>query len=395
LLPTRVELSLRTTAMAKGGEAVGRDVDGRVVFVRGALADELVTVAIDETRKDFARGHVLDVLEPHPLRVEPPCPRVRDGCGGCDLQHASVAQQRQIKIDVVLDALRRIGRLAEPPAPTFVALPEHGYRTTLRALVANERVALRRRGSHDAVVVDDCLVLHPSLAELLPTLRATGARQVTLRCGARTGERMVLTDPADGRGGGIPAAGRVGPPPHFHEEVAGVRFRVSAHSFFQARPDGADALVSAVRDALGDALHGGATLLDAYSGVGLFSGTLGLQAGRVIAVEQSGSSVADARHNLAALDATIVRCDMERWRPEPVDVIVADPARSGLGRAGAKVLAATGASRLALVGCDPASFARDSAVLREHGYALRSLCVVDLFGHTSHIEVVGGFDRHA
>jgi tRNA/tmRNA/rRNA uracil-C5-methylase (TrmA/RlmC/RlmD family) len=177
--------------------------------------------------------------------------------------------------------------------------------------------------------------------------------------------------------------------------VAGVRFRVSAHSFFQARPDGADALVSAVRDALGDALHGGATLLDAYSGVGLFSGTLGLQAGRVIAVEQSGSSVADARHNLAALDATIVRCDMERWRPEPVDVIVADPARSGLGRAGAKVLAATGASRLALVGCDPASFARDSAVLREHGYALRSLCVVDLFGHTSHIEVVGGFDRHA
>jgi 23S rRNA (uracil1939-C5)-methyltransferase len=277
-----------------------------------------------------------------------------------------------------------------------VALGERAYRTTLRAVVAREadsRVALRQRSSHAAVPIDDCLVLHPLLVELVDTLRAPGALEVTLRCGARTGERLVLADPADSALHGLPADVRVGPDAVFHEEVAGVRFRVSARSFFQARPDGADALVVAVREALGEALSSNATLLDAYSGVGLFSATLGRDAGRVIAVEQSASSIADARHNLRSLDATIVASEVERWGPEPVDVIVADPARAGLGKAGAAALAATGAPRLALVSCDPAAFARDTALLRDLGYGLASLCVVDLFGHTSHVEVVSRFDR--
>jgi 23S rRNA (uracil1939-C5)-methyltransferase len=392
--PTR--LLLRTTAMAKGGEGLARDDSGRVVFVRGALPGELVSVTIDEQRKDFARGHVVDVLEPHELRVSPPCPHVAEGCGGCDLQHAAPELQRALKVDVVLDALRRIGRVAEPPTPRVVALGERAYRTTLRAVVAREadsRVALRQRSSHAAVPIDDCLVLHPLLVELVDTLRAPGALEVTLRCGARTGERLVLADPADSALHGLPADVRVGPDAVFHEEVAGVRFRVSARSFFQARPDGADALVVAVREALGEALSSNATLLDAYSGVGLFSATLGRDAGRVIAVEQSASSIADARHNLRSLDATIVASEVERWGPEPVDVIVADPARAGLGKAGAAALAATGAPRLALVSCDPAAFARDTALLRDLGYGLASLCVVDLFGHTSHVEVVSRFDR--
>jgi 23S rRNA (uracil1939-C5)-methyltransferase len=382
--------------MAKGGEGLARDDSGRVVFVRGALPGELVSVTIDEQRKDFARGHVVDVLEPHELRVSPPCPHVAEGCGGCDLQHAAPELQRALKVDVVLDALRRIGRVAEPPTPRVVALGERAYRTTLRAVVAREadsRVALRQRSSHAAVPIDDCLVLHPLLVELVDTLRAPGALEVTLRCGARTGERLVLADPADSALHGLPADVRVGPDAVFHEEVAGVRFRVSARSFFQARPDGADALVVAVREALGEALSSNATLLDAYSGVGLFSATLGRDAGRVIAVEQSASSIADARHNLRSLDATIVASEVERWGPEPVDVIVADPARAGLGKAGAAALAATGAPRLALVSCDPAAFARDTALLRDLGYGLASLCVVDLFGHTSHVEVVSRFDR--
>jgi 23S rRNA (uracil1939-C5)-methyltransferase len=382
--------------MAKGGEGLARDDSGRVVFVRGALPGELVSVTIDEQRKDFARGYVVDVLEPHELRVSPPCPHVAEGCGGCDLQHAAPELQRALKVDVVLDALRRIGRVAEPPTPRVVALGERAYRTTLRAVVAREadsRVALRQRSSHAAVPIDDCLVLHPLLVELVDTLRAPGALEVTLRCGARTGERLVLADPADSALHGLPADVRVGPDAVFHEEVAGVRFRVSARSFFQARPDGADALVVAVREALGEALSSNATLLDAYSGVGLFSATLGRDAGRVIAVEQSASSIADARHNLRSLDATIVASEVERWGPEPVDVIVADPARAGLGKAGAAALAATGAPRLALVSCDPAAFARDTALLRDLGYGLASLCVVDLFGHTSHVEVVSRFDR--
>ena len=84
---------------------------------------------------------------------------------------------------------------------------------------------------------------------------------------------------------------------------------------------------------------------------------------------------------------------MERWRPEPIDAAVADPARSGLGAEGAAVLAATGAEVVALVSCDPASLARDAGLLIGHGYRLEWTTVVDLFGHTSHVEAVSRFVR--
>jgi 23S rRNA (uracil1939-C5)-methyltransferase len=172
-----------------------------------------------------------------------------------------------------------------------------------------------------------------------------------------------------------------------HEVVAGARFRVSARSFFQTRTDGAAALVAAVT-AAADGAEG--PMVDAYAGVGLFAATVG--AGReVTAVEQSPSSVADARHNLPA--ATVVGSAVERWRPHPAGLVVADPARRGLGPEAVAVLAATGAARLVLVSCDPVSLARDARLLAAAGYEHGGSTVVDLFPHTPHVEVVTRFDR--
>jgi tRNA/tmRNA/rRNA uracil-C5-methylase (TrmA/RlmC/RlmD family) len=103
--------------------------------------------------------------------------------------------------------------------------------------------------------------------------------------------------------------------------------------------------------------------------------------------------VADARHNLRGRRARVLRCDLEHWRPSRADVVIADPAREGLGRVATDRLAATDAARLVLASCDPAAFARDVVLLAEHGYSLASTTIVDLFGHTSHIEVVSGFER--
>jgi tRNA/tmRNA/rRNA uracil-C5-methylase (TrmA/RlmC/RlmD family) len=186
---------------------------------------------------------------------------------------------------------------------------------------------------------------------------------------------------------------RAGKRAWIHEEVAGVRLRVSAGSFFQTRADGADALVDAVRAAAGD-VDGRTRVIDAYAGVGLFSATVAVPRGAsVVAVERNASSVADARVNLAGARARIVRADVERFRADAADLVIADPARAGLGRTAARKLAASGAPRFVLVSCDPAAFARDVGLLRDEGYALRTVVLVDLFGHTSHVELVSAFDR--
>jgi 23S rRNA (uracil1939-C5)-methyltransferase len=114
---------------------------------------------------------------------------------------------------------------------------------------------------------------------------------------------------------------------------------------------------------------------------------------RAVAAERSRSSVADAKQNLADIDARVVGTSVERLRAPKADLVVADPSRAGLGRRGASVLASTGASRLILVSCDPASAGRDAALLSAIGYVPTESIVVDMFPHTHHTEVVTRFDR--
>ncbi|MCA1847235.1 MAG: methyltransferase, partial [Actinobacteria bacterium] len=180
-----------------------------------------------------------------------------------------------------------------------------------------------------------------------------------------------------------------------HEDVGGRRWRISAESFFQGRPDGADALVEAVLAALGGAVRAGASVVDLYSGVGLFAGVLGERTGaRVVAVESNRSAVADARINLSDLDgARIVRSDVRRWRPSAADVVVADPSRLGLGADVVPRIGATEAGTLALVSCDPGALGRDAGLLAAAGWRLDSVRLVDLFPHTAHVEVVTGWIR--
>ena len=132
-------------------------------------------------------------------------------------------------------------------------------------------------------------------------------------------------------------------------------------------------------------------MADLYGGVGLFA--VGLGARSSVVVERSPSSAADARINTQHLDATIVRVAVERWRPSAADVVVADPARSGLGKDGVRAAVATGARRVALVSCDPASLARDVGLFASSGYRPLGVELVDLFPHTHHVEAVTTLER--
>jgi len=125
---------------------------------------------------------------------------------------------------------------------------------------------------------------------------------------------------------------------------------------------------------------------------------LGAAAGAsVVAIESDQPAVADARVNLADLDARVVPTEVGRWRPgkggRPADVMVADPSRTGLGRPGVQAVGASRAGRLVLVSCDPASLARDVVLLGDAGYHLAGVTLVDSFPHTFHVETVARFDR--
>lgn len=391
-------VELRTTAMAVGGEAVARDDGGRVVFVAGALPGERVRVELVDERKTFARGTVVEVLEAAPTRVAPPCPHVADGCGGCDWQHVAEPAQPELRRDLVVEVLTRTGGIAEPVVRPGPVLPAAGLRTTVRGVADPDgHFAFRRRRSHDPVAIESCLVAHPLVDEIIRTGRFAPGSAVTIRVGGRTGERMVVV-------GSTPAAVSVpsdvvvvgdrqleaGHRSWIHEEVAGRTWRVSARSFFQASPEGAEALVAAVGQVIDEHAPDAARLVDLCCGVGLFAGTVG--AGRtVVGVERSAAAVSDARHNLADLDVRLVKVALARWRPSPADVVVADPARSGLGAEGVAAVVGTGAGLCVLVSCDPAALGRDAALLAAAGYHHVGSTVVDLFGHASHIEVVSGF----
>ena len=411
--PMAAGVELETTSIAIGGEGVARDSDGRVVFVEGALAGERVMVEITDAKARFARGIVTEVITSASGRVAPRCPEVEAGCGGCDLAHADAETQLAAKRAMVVDAFVRIGRSEAPAIDDGPFLADHGFRTTVRAIVADGRAGLRRRRSHESLAVRSCRVAHPLVEELLVDGRYGDASEVTIRVGARTGERMVIVSPSahDVRvphdvlvvGTDELAAGRHA---WIHEEIGGTRFRISAGSFFQTRADGADALVDLVRSGIGP--NEPRVLVDLCCGVGLFAATVA--AGRVIGVESNRSAVADARENLVGparggttsgavgsgaggSRARVVHSKFERWSPSRADVVIADPARTGLGKGGVDAVAATATPRLVLVSCDPASLGRDAGLLAAKGYHPTRCTLVDLFPDTSHLEVVTVFDR--
>jgi 23S rRNA (uracil1939-C5)-methyltransferase len=269
-------------------------------------------------------------------------------------------------------------------------VPPWAYRTTLRLATGSNRLGLRGRHSHDVVELDGCPVSHPLLEDLLAVIRIRGDGEVSLRVSAATGERSAWILNGTVELLAVPADVAIGAAAAVHEVVAGKKLRVSAASFFQSGPAAAEVLVAGVRAACDD-MGEGASIVDAYGGVGLFGSALG--GDRVTLVEESDAACADATVNLEGRRADIVCSSIERWRPRRADLVVADPSRSGLGRQAVAVLAATEAQRIVVVSCDPVSLARDAGLLREAGYEHIRSTVYDLFPQTHHVEVITTFDR--
>jgi len=225
------------------------------------------------------------------------------------------------------------------------------------------------------------------------------ANEVTIRVGARTGDRLVMGHPTADEfelPAGVVQIGknqtRRGASAHIIEEVAGVEWQISARSFFQSSPEGAEMLVALVAEWLTAQDSGEQVLVDLYSGVGLFSGTVGDWFQKVIAVESATSAVSDATNNLGG-HVAIHHMQVEKWVPELADVVIADPPRAGLRAQGVEIIRKTQAPHVVLVSCDAGALGRDAALMASGGYELDQVDVLDMFPQTSHVEVVSGWIR--
>jgi tRNA/tmRNA/rRNA uracil-C5-methylase (TrmA/RlmC/RlmD family) len=414
-----IEITL--DGIAHGGEAIGRH-GGKAVFVPYALPGEVVRVEIIEERDRWARARLLGVVSAGPDRVEPPCPYFGPGrCGGCQWQHIAYERQAELKQEIVADQLRRLGHIATPRIADIIALAvdedadvatpylQLGYRNQVQfVLTPDGRTAMRRAGSHDAIPVERCLLLHPTLDALHASLdvawpQLTG---LTLRTGVNTGDALVVLEAASGEqpelevdvpaafalttpGGVLPLIGE----PTYRERVGEHEYRVSAASFFQVNTAGAEALVELVL--VGLEAKASDVVLDVYCGVGLFALPLSKRAAKVCGIESSQSACEDFAANAGESDnLELHEGDAEEVLPAlagqgfRADLVVLDPPRSGAGPEVVRRLAAMAPRRIAYVSCDPATLARDAAHLTSSGYQLVEAQPVDLFPQTYHVETV-------
>ncbi|WP_249346103.1 class I SAM-dependent RNA methyltransferase [Microbispora sp. H11081] len=403
-------LELTVDAVANGGWCVARH-EGRVVFVRHALPGERVVAEVTEETARFLRADAVEILEPSPDRVTPPCPFAGPGrCGGCDWQHASLEAQRRLKADVVAEQFRRLAGLDLKVVVEEVPGSEDGlgWRTRVRFAVDRDGTAgLRRHRSHEIEHITECLIAHPGVEAVgAERLAWPGAASVEV-VAASGGERAVIVEPEprrravvpdvdaavlldEGRRGTRALRGRAS----LTERVGERDFRVTASGFWQVHPGAAATLLDAVLG-LGRPQQG-EWALDLYCGAGLFAAVLAEAVGpegAVLGIESEPQAAQDARFNLrdlpqAQIERGRVEEALDRLRIERADLVVADPPRSGLGRSVVDRVAELEASRVVYVSCDPATLARDVSWFAGHGYRLEELRAFDQYPMTHHVECV-------
>ncbi len=404
-------LELTLTGHAYGGDAFGRDPDGRMVFVPFALPEERVRLELVEIHQRWVRARLIEILQPSPDRVEPRCPHFAD-CGGCHYQHLAYPAQLQAKAEIVRAQLERLGGLTDLPLePTFPSPSPWNTRNHLQFSLTEEgRLGFLAAGSHRVVPIQVCHLPEPPLADLWPRLSLEaipGLDRVSLRCGAE-GEAMVILEglgrpevelmlevPASVVWSSGESSAVLAGSGDLMIEVLGRRFRVSAESFFQVHTALAGELVRRVLEAL--AIQPGQVVFDLYAGVGLFSAFLAQAGARLVAVEVSPSASADFEVNLDEFEGVeLYEAPVEQALPAiglRPQAVVLDPPRAGLPPEVIGQLAALAPARLAYVSCDPATLARDARRLMQVGYRLERLTPLDLFPQTYHIETLSTWHR--
>lgn len=438
-------ISVTIHGLGHSGEGVGR-YEGLTLFVPGGAPGDRLEARVTEVKKNYAKAVLERVVEPSPHRVAPPCPVVGE-CGGCQLQHIAYPAQLDLKRQQVIDAVERLGKLSGVAVHPTLGMDEPWqYRNKAQfpfGFRSGKVVAgFFAPGTHRIVDIEQCDIQHPLgnqiMAEVKDLAHRFGVpiyderthrgviRHVLARVGRGTGECMaviVTNGPGLPRGKQIaeelmkriPAlvsvvqninaeqtnvilgrknhllAGRE----YIIDFIGDLEFAISPLSFFQVNPAQTEVLYGKALEYAG--LTGQETVLDVYCGIGTISLFLARQAREVIGIEWVPPAIEDARENAernSIGNARFICGDAAQEMPRLAEqgvrphVIVVDPPRKGCDEPVLRAMADMGPRRIVYVSCNPASLARDLAILGELGYRTLEVQPVDMFPHTAHVECV-------
>lgn len=394
------EVELDVTNIAHGGIAVAR-LDGRVVFVSDAIPGERVRARISsDAKKSFWRAETVAVIEPSDHRQphiwrEAALERDPDSrAGGAEFGHIALAHQRELKRQVLADALQRMAGLAFAGDVEAIdgSIDGTGWRTRVRLHVGDDgRPGPFAARSHRAIAVTSLPLATPEINEVAPLSdRFEPGSTVDVVHPSRGGARLFYGNQK---------------PSTITETVGEREFRLADTGFWQVHRAAASTLTAAVQDAIDPELFDPrAANLDLYGGVGLLAAAVADRFGpttRITTIESDETATEYAGSNLAEwTGAQAVTGRVERWLAgyaggprAAAATVVLDPPRSGAGAAVIERLVASGPAQVIYVACDPVAFARDAKLLVDRGYGLRAIRAFDLFPNTHHFEAVGRFAR--
>ncbi|MEQ1604671.1 MAG: class I SAM-dependent RNA methyltransferase [Pyrinomonadaceae bacterium] len=348
---------------------------------------DLVRVRIVEVKKRMAFAAVVEVKEPGPKRVEPPC-EYFGKCGGCDFQQMSYQAQLAAKVGILRDCLHRIGKIEyEGEIPVIGSPNEFGYRSRARWHIDRRKRKLGyfRRDSHDIIDITHCPILTPGLQSSLEYTRESmdwdGLWADEAQVEAATGEEGRVS---------LYSADMVEPTAELTFATKDDTYIFSAQAFFQANK-------FLIGDLIEVAIGGtsGKTAFDLYSGVGLFALPLARHFEKVVAVEEHPVSVGFAKNNIKhslLTNIEMVQSAVGRYlngnQGREIDFVLIDPPRSGTEKQTMPLIAKLKPKEISYVSCEPSILARDLRMLLDAGYRIEKMTAIDLFPQTHHIETV-------
>ncbi len=428
--------------IGSGGEGVGK-YGGFTVFVPGALPGEQVETLIRQVKKNYAKGEIQSLVTVLPSRTTPPCPYF-PACGGCRLQHWTYTAQLAWKKRRVRELFRRIGGLDVEVEEVIGMKYPFAYRNKMQMPVGghkgNHTMGFYAMGTHQIIDMDHCLIQDEENNALLLAVRnvmakvdaipydeksGTGEiRHIIGRSGTDGIMAIIVTATKQLRNADIWIDELRRELPQmksfYHNyqpektniilgkkntllwgkkqltaNIGELRFHLSPGSFFQVNSLQTEILY---RHALKfAALKGSETVIDAYCGTGTISLLLAQKAKQVIGLENFSAAVQDAKKNAmenGIRNVEFIVGDAAKEMPAlyekgiRADVIVMDPPRAGCDNAVLKAAVGMQPQRIVYISCNPATLARDAAVLNEEGYRVQRVQPVDMFPHTVHIETV-------
>ncbi len=385
--------------IAFGGEGVGR-IGGWVLFVPFAAEGDKLRVRITSVKKNYGRGVISEILSPSPFRVHPRCSHFAR-CGGCHYQHISYDRQLLIKRTQVLDAFERIGRLASAPVHQCIACePRYHYRGKAEFHAGFERgrpvLGFMTPAGSRPIDIDRCEILDDSINRAYSEFRAR-VQEEKLRPSRE--ELVFWSDQDSGSPKECPKK-ESGAPKMVSRQAKGRTFLVPYSGFFQANLRLIDSLVDTVMNCGQPGEK--ETVVDCFSGSGLFSLFAADRCCRVYGVEIDPDAVGCAALNARAagssnaiFEAGPVETVLSKFKKEGVkpDLIIVDPPRTGCGQAVIAAIIDLSPERLVYVSCDPGTQARDIARLVQSGFCLDRVQPIDMFPQTKHIEIVASLSK--